>query len=181
MKDGSVYRLWSRTWAVDLDCDVPERRLAPWRKILARQGSFTVEDQVRIAAEFTWSQFAVTVRQAIRPLSPTEMDGFEAVPTAFPLLTGVGPYSSLRVQGLLYPREQQQAMTEEGMPVSALRPEVRAEALFAITVQDRIPPTKEAMDALSQRFQIARVYLKPPPPGFKKPRPMGLTIAVPPQ
>lgn len=181
VKEGNVYRLWSPTWLVDKDCNITERKLKPWRALLARQGKFTIDDQIRMATEFTWGQIVVTLKQALpADTNFRQEDGMER-PTYFPQLIQVEQYYPLRLQGLINPEERQAALSDAGVPVAALRPSLLEETFRAILIQDRTPPTQNQVEALRSRFLTARLLLRPPSPGFRKPQPMSVQILAAPK
>ena len=103
------------------------------------------------------------------------------IPTYFPFLSHVTQYGPLRLQGLLNSDERQAALSKEGVPVAALRPELQEEAFRASVVEGRIPTNQNRLDALRARLATSRLFLSPPPPNVRIPVPMTLQIiAAPP-
>ncbi|MES2465460.1 MAG: hypothetical protein V4671_33255 [Armatimonadota bacterium] len=181
VKNGNIYRLWSLTWPVDRDCDIPERRLTQWRKTLARQGSLTIDDQTRLATELTWGQITVTLRQAF-PLDVKAGKGVgETSATFFPFLNSIDQYSRLRLQGLLNGDERRAALSSEGLAIKDLRPELLEEVFWVILIQERIPPTQSRIERVRSQLASARLFLKAPSPAFLKPQPMGVQILATPK
>lgn len=64
-KVGDDYVLWSTTWAQDRAMDIPESLLANWRARYEKQGGFTLNDRLEMAARLSWAQLFVTLTMAI--------------------------------------------------------------------------------------------------------------------
>lgn len=66
IRSGNVYYFWSYNWALSRHADLPEPEIEAWRETLRRQGEFTLEDRIRMAARYSQPQLSSTVRVALR-------------------------------------------------------------------------------------------------------------------
>ncbi len=116
------YLFWSRTWAQDRARDVPERLITPWRKRLAENGTFSLYDRAEIDADLTWPQVSLTLDQTLPEAA--DQDSY-------------GTYRLLNLFGSLTTDEQAQALSPDGLPVSALSAHAQETIMVLAAFHDR--------------------------------------------
>ncbi len=152
------YLFWSPTWALDRQSDIPERQLAPLRKILAqRGGSFINDDRVRMATIFSWPQVCITLDLALPESAPEPPvpHGSWAVPFV---------YYSLRLQGFMTNSQIRDARSPSGLLVSALSPRAFAALAgaegFRLGGNDQIAGVEDDKAASLMALKNARLRFK---------------------
>lgn len=124
-RQGDLYYFWPGNWALARYADIAEPEIEHWRDTLRRQGTFMLEDRIRLAARYSQPQLSQTMRVALRQAGRWNRQ----VTVALRILGSVSPQVRTRMEG------------EPGVPLEELaRHEVGALLREWLTPEDEVEP-----------------------------------------